>query len=268
MRSRPSSAGSSAGSRASASVYAAAASANWDFPSNTSAREYGSALCARARGASAHASVSAMATKRATSPARPARARRAVLRLRIDPLEVLHHRLTLFRREPAQLAPRGLGIFEQCAPRRVGVRGLFDLRIDRRLRLALPRVLALVLLQREPCVEEAVKEFLLAVEQRCVDAPRLELRRDVAHLLRHLRRARLAGARLVHALREPALRARERAPLCAPLAAGLRAGTGHQRRRLSVQRSLLLRELPHLLDHLGEARRGLSVRCALTIGHE
>src|SRR6476646_2970742 len=109
------------------------------------------------------ATSSATRRTRARMPSERA-TRRLTLRLRIDALEVLHHRLPLLGRQPAQLVPRRLRILEGGAPRRIRLRRFRDLRIRSRLGLALSRVLALVFLQRESRIEQAVEELLLPVE--------------------------------------------------------------------------------------------------------
>src|SRR5215216_842317 len=95
----------------------------------------------------------------------------AALRLlRIDALEVIEHEAPLLRRQPAEIIP-----VRRCEPRgslsvRCSVRRKEQLRARRRLRLALPIVLALVALERPSRIEHAAEQALLTVDDVRIDA--------------------------------------------------------------------------------------------------
>src|SRR5689334_17734241 len=111
-------------------------------------------------------------------------AKSAALRIpRIDFLEVLQNRAPFVRRETAQLVPRRLAELHRGLARRIGVvRVELVARLGRR-RLALARVLALVLLQRPAGVEQPPKELLLARQRGRVEPSAVE---RLGELLRFL----------------------------------------------------------------------------------
>src|SRR5581483_7381596 len=129
-------------------------------------------LCAPSRRAGASA-----ATRRAA----PTRLRA----LRIDALEVLQHGPSLVGGEAAQLVPRGLAVSDRAAAAE-GPLPHNDRRVGTGPRLALPGILALILLECEAGVEQPMVQALLPLEEAGVDPSAIERVGDLAHLLGQL----------------------------------------------------------------------------------
>src|SRR6478672_118833 len=189
------------------------------------------------------------------------------LHLGVHPPEVIDHRAPLLGAQPAQLFPRRLAPATRRGARGIGRtrREQLDARGRRRFTLAL---VALFTLERPAGVEHPAQQLLLSFLRRLVHPAALERLGEPPRLGGE--RVGATGAvgvtELLERTRHLSLLSRERSGLRAPRPA--RARHLEEVRRLAIERALLLRQLLHLLQHVGEAGGGLRGVHALAVADE
>src|SRR5436190_304701 len=214
----------------------------------------GDSVCARAS--------RAPPTTSGTSTIHRSRRRRVCAPLRrrctVDAREVVEDRAPLVGRKPAHLLPRRR--LELDRRLRVDGTGWRERLVPlRRRRFALAGIVAFVLLERAPRVEQTAEELLLPRERAGVETTIVERIGQLPRLACELRGAvaPCGVAGLLELIGDVPLLPRElpRQRLSRP---GARAA-GHRQHplRLRVELTLLLRHLLHLLEHLADAGRAL-----------
>src|SRR5205823_3521977 len=106
----------------------------------------------------------------------------------VDAGEVVENRAALVGRQPAQLLPRRGAELDRRL--RIDAAGWSERLVSlRRRRLALARIVALVLLERFPRVEQPAEELLLTRERARVEPPVVQRLGELSRFARELRRA-------------------------------------------------------------------------------
>src|SRR6267378_3721727 len=181
---------------------------------------------------------------------------------RIEPAEILEHQATLLGGETLELFPRGVAE-PRARTRRPGLQDVGDMHAvpDRGAAHALLGLIGLVVRKRTAGVEQAAVQALLALDGLLIEAPGVELARELLRLLceRTGGDARTAGLEPLELLREGALAGGEGAEL---LQHGL-AARAHQREQAlgqTVQPLLIARQARQLPPRFGDPASRLPAR--------